>query len=96
MDFRLNDDQIMLRDTIRRIAQEQFAPKAAEIDASERFPWDNFEILRDNGLLGINVAEEYGGAGAGQLALLLVLEETARVCGSTTPAVPLPARLGLQ
>ena len=35
MDFRLNDDQIMLRDTIRRIAQEQFAPKAAEIDASE-------------------------------------------------------------
>ncbi len=84
MDFRLNDDQIMLRDTIRRIAQEQFAPKAAEIDASERFPWDNFEILRDNGLLGINVAEEYGGAGAGQLALLLVLEETARVCGSTS------------
>jgi len=84
MDFKLNDDQLMLRDTIRRIAQEQFAPKAAEIDASERFPWDNFEILRDNGLLGINVAEEYGGAGAGQLALLLVLEETARVCGSTS------------
>jgi alkylation response protein AidB-like acyl-CoA dehydrogenase len=84
MDFKLNDDQAMLQDTIRRIAQEQFAPKAAEIDASERFPWDNFEILRDNGLLGINVAEEYGGAGAGQLALLLVLEETARVCGSTS------------
>lgn len=84
MDFKLNDDQTMLRDTIRRIAQEQFAPKAAEIDASERFPWDNFEILRDNGLLGVNVAEEYGGAGAGQLALLLVLEETARVCGSTS------------
>jgi len=84
MDFRLNDDQTMLRDTIRRIAQEQFAPKAAEIDASERFPWDNFEILRDNGLLGVNVEEEYGGAGAGQLALLLVLEETARACGSTS------------
>ncbi|MFB3924753.1 MAG: acyl-CoA dehydrogenase family protein [Syntrophales bacterium] len=84
MDFRLNEDQLMLRDTIRRIAQEQFAPKAAEIDATEQFPWDNFNILRDNGLLGINVAEEYGGAGAGQLALLLVLEETARVCGSTS------------
>jgi len=84
MDFRLNDDQTMLRDTIKRIAQEQFKPKAAEIDASERFPWDNFEILRDNGLLGVNVAEEYGGAGAGQLALLLVLEETARACGSTS------------
>lgn len=84
MDFRLNEDQLMLRDTIRRIAQEQFAPKAAEIDATEQFPWSNFEILRDNGLLGVNVSEEYGGAGAGQLALLLVLEETARACGSTS------------
>ncbi len=84
MDFRLNDVQTMLRDTIRRIAQEQFAPRAAEIDASERFPWENFEVLRDNGLLGVNVEEEYGGTGAGQLAMLLVLEETARACGSTS------------
>jgi alkylation response protein AidB-like acyl-CoA dehydrogenase len=84
MDFRLNDDQTMLRDTIRRIAQKHFAPKASEIDASERFPWDNFEILKDSGLLGVNIAEEYGGAGAGKLALLLVIEETARACGSTS------------
>ena len=41
-------------------------------------------MLRNNGLLGINVAEEYGGGGVGQLALLLVLEETARACGSTS------------
>lgn len=84
MDFRLNDEQTMLRDTIRRIAKDQFAPRAAEIDATETFPWDNFEILRDNGLLGVNVAEEYGGAGAGQLSLLLVIEETARACASTS------------
>ncbi len=84
MDFRLSAEQVMLRDTIRRIAVERFAPKAAEIDAAEAFPWENFEMLRNNGLLGVNVAEEYGGAGAGQLALLLVLEETARACGSTS------------
>jgi len=84
MDFRLSEDQLMLRDTIRRIAQEKFAPRAAEVDATESFPWDNFEILRDNGLLGVNVAEDYGGSSAGQLALLLVIEETARACGSTS------------
>jgi alkylation response protein AidB-like acyl-CoA dehydrogenase len=84
MDFKLSEDQVMLQNTIRRIAQEQFAPRAAEIDATERFPWENFELLRDNGLLGVNVEETYGGAGAGQLALLLVLEETARACGSTS------------
>ena len=84
MDFKLSEELIMIQDSIRRIAREQFAPRAAEIDSTEKFPWENFEILRDNGFLGINVAEEYGGAGAGQLALLLVLEETARVCGSTS------------
>ncbi|MGO9136940.1 MAG: acyl-CoA dehydrogenase family protein [Syntrophales bacterium] len=84
MDFRLSEVQQMLRDSIRRIAQSKFAPKAAEIDATETFPWQNFETLRNAGLLGVNVAEEYGGAGAGQVALLIVIEETARVCGSTS------------
>ena len=84
MDFRLSEELIMIQDSMRRIAREQFAPRAAEIDSSERFPWENFEILRDNGFLGINVADEYGGAGAGQLALLLAVEETARVCASTS------------
>ena len=84
MDFRLSDEQVMLRDTIRRIALERFATKAAEIDAAETFPWENFEILKNNGLLGVNVAEEYGGAAAGQLALLLAVEETARACASTS------------
>jgi alkylation response protein AidB-like acyl-CoA dehydrogenase len=84
MDFRLSEVQQMLRDSIRRIAQSQFAPKAAEIDATETFPWQNFETLRNAGLLGVNVSEEYGGAGAGQVALLIVIEETARACGSTS------------
>jgi len=74
MDFKLSEELVMIQDSMRRIAREQFAPRAAEIDSSERFPWENFEILRDNGFLGINVAEEYGGTGAGQLALLLAVE----------------------
>ncbi|MDD5723818.1 MAG: acyl-CoA dehydrogenase family protein [Syntrophales bacterium] len=84
MDFRLTEEQIMIRDTIRRIATEKFAPLAAEIDAQERFPLENFNILAENGLLGVSIPEEYGGSGAGQLANCLVLEETAKACGSTS------------
>jgi len=84
MDFTLTEDQKMLRNTVRRIAETEFAPKAAEIDRNEEFPWRNFKILAENGLLGIQVPEEYGGAGAGMLSLVLVIEEVARVCASTS------------
>jgi len=84
MDFTLTDDQRMLRDTVRRIAETEFAPRAAEIDSSETFPEKNFRILSENGLLGIQVPEEYGGAGAGMLSLILTVEEVARVCASTS------------
>jgi alkylation response protein AidB-like acyl-CoA dehydrogenase len=84
MDFILNDDQKMLRDTVRRIAETEFGPRAAEIDSTEEFPKKHFKILSENGLLGIQVPEEYGGAGAGMLSLILTVEETARVCASTS------------
>lgn len=84
MDFLLTEDQKMLRDTVRRIAETEFAPRAAEIDRSEEFPKRHFKILAENGLLGIQVPEEYGGAGAGMLSLILTVEETARICASTS------------
>jgi len=84
MDFILNDDQKMLRDTVRRIAEAEFGPRAAEVDQTEQFPRDAFKTLADNGLLGIQVPEVYGGAGAGMLSLILTVEEVARVCASTS------------
>ncbi|MFA6412101.1 MAG: acyl-CoA dehydrogenase family protein [Syntrophales bacterium] len=84
MDFRLSDDQKMLGDTVRRIAETEFAPRAAEIDKAEEFPKKHFKILSENGLLGIQVPEEYGGAGAGMLSLILTVEEVARCCASTS------------
>ena len=84
MDFRLTADQVMLRDTVRRIAVDQFGPRAAEIDEKETFSQENFKILAENGLLGIQIPEEYGGAGAGMLSLILTVEEVARVCASTS------------
>jgi alkylation response protein AidB-like acyl-CoA dehydrogenase len=84
MDFILNEDQRMLRDTVRRIAAEKFAPIAAEIDEKESFPRESVKVLADNGLLGIQIPEIYGGAGAGMVALVIVVEEIARVCASTS------------
>jgi alkylation response protein AidB-like acyl-CoA dehydrogenase len=84
MDFRLSDDQKMLRDTVRRIAETEFAPRAAEIDRTETFPEKHFRILSESGLLGIQIPEEYGGAGAGMVSLVLAVEEVARCCASTS------------
>jgi acyl-CoA dehydrogenase len=74
----------MLRDTVRRIAEEKFGPLAAEIDEKEIFPRESMKVLAENGLLGVQIPEEYGGAGAGMLAMCLVVEEVARVCCSTS------------
>lgn len=84
MDFRLSDDQKMLKDMVRKIAVNEFGPRAAEIDEKEEFPWENKKILEENGLLGIQIPEEYGGAGAGMVSLAIVVEEVARVCASTS------------
>ena len=84
MDFKLNEDQKMLRNTVRRIAETKFGPRAAEVDNTEEFPREAFIILGENGLMGIQVPEEYGGAGAGMLSLILTVEEVARVCASTS------------
>jgi acyl-CoA dehydrogenase len=83
MDFILNDDQKMLRDMVQRLAAEKFAPLAAEVDEKEEFPVGNVKLLMENGLLGVNIPEEYGGTGAGTVALCLVEEEIAKVCCST-------------
>jgi len=83
MDFQLSEDQKLIKETIRRISLNEFAPRAAEIDEREEFPWDNKKILKEHGLFGINCPEKYGGTGAGLLSLALVIEEVARVCAST-------------
>ncbi|MDI6754823.1 MAG: acyl-CoA dehydrogenase family protein [Thermodesulfobacteriota bacterium] len=84
MYFRLTEEQQMLKAMVTRLANENFAPKAAEIDEKEYFPEEHVKLLAENGLLGIQIPEEYGGAGAGMLSLILAIEEVAKVCGSTS------------
>ena len=83
MDFRLSQEQRLLKDTMRKISLNEFAPKAAEIDEQERFPWENKKILEEHGIFGIQCPEQYGGAGPGMLTLAIAIEEVARVCAST-------------
>ena len=83
MDFQISEEQKMLKETIRKIAIKEFEPRAAEIDEKEAFPWENKDILAENGLLGINCPKEYGGSGESMLTLALAIEEISRVCAST-------------
>ena len=83
MDFNLTDDQRMTRDMVRDFAQREIAPKAAEIDKTGAFPVDILAQMSELGLMGLPIAEEYGGAGADYISYCLALEEIARACGST-------------
>ena len=83
VDFRLTDDQQMIRDTVRDFAQNEIVPRAAEIDKTGEFPLDILGKMSDLGLMGLPIAEEYGGAGSDYTSYCLALEEITRACGST-------------
>jgi len=83
MDFDLTTDQKMLQKMVREIATKELEPVAAEIDKSGEFPWDNIKKLAKQGLLGVIVPEEYGGAGFDFISLAMAIEEISRVCATT-------------
>ena len=83
MDFQLTEQQRLIQETARRIAREKVAPRAAEIDEKEEYPEDIYQAFKDVGLLGLSIPQEYGGSGAGVLALALAVEEVAKYCCSS-------------
>ncbi len=78
----LGQDIDMLRDTVRRFCEAEIAPRAAEIDQSNDFPMDLWRKFGDLGVLGITVAEEYGGSDMGYLAHVVAMEEISRASAS--------------
>jgi isovaleryl-CoA dehydrogenase len=82
LDFGLGDDIEALRDTVRDFAQTEIAPRAAEIDRTDRFPMELWRRMGDLGVLGVTVAEEYGGADMGYLAHMIAMEEISRASAS--------------
>ena len=83
MDFDLNADQKMIQDMVRKFADTELEPFAAEIDKTQEFPWENLKKMAKLGLLGIVIPEEYGGAGSDFVSLAVAVEEISRVCAST-------------
>jgi len=81
-DFDLDEDCAALRQQVRRLAQEQIAPRAAAIDRDNAFPRDLWPLLGGQGLLGITAEERWGGSGLGYLAHVVVMEEISRASGA--------------
>ena len=89
LSFKLTDEQEEFRRSIRELVEDKLAPRAAEIDAADEYPWDIDEVLVRNGFAGVSYPEEYGGAGGGAVELCILVEEISRVCAgvSLIPAV---------
>lgn len=84
MDFRLNDEQRMIRDMARDFARKEIAPVAAHHDETGEFPYEIVKKLGALGLMGIEVPEEYGGAGLDTLSYVLAIEEVAKADVATS------------
>ena len=85
MDFRLSDEQELLRRTVREFAEAEIGPHVMEWDESQHFPMDLLPRLAALGLTGIQLSEEYGGAALSAVDYCICIEELARVC----PAIAL-------
>lgn len=89
----LEEHHEMFRDSARAFVAEHVAPKARRIDETCEFPMDTFRALAENGLLGVPIPEEYGGAGMDNVCQAILLEEVAKHCPST--ALTIAAHVGL-
>ncbi len=76
-----------------QLAEERIAPQAAEIDETGEFPWDVYKSFAQADLHAIHLPESYGGAGADSIATVIVIEEVARVCASSS-LIPAVNKLG--
>jgi alkylation response protein AidB-like acyl-CoA dehydrogenase len=80
--YALNEDQLAIRDLIRRVAREKVAPRADEIDRKGEYPHDMFALLKELGLFALPFSPEFGGTGS-LLTACVAVEELGRVCYNT-------------
>lgn len=87
MDFHLEERHLALQQALRRFAEKEIAPIAAEMDEKEEFPCHIIRMLGELGIMGLPFPREYGGAGADALSYIIALEELARVDSSIAVTV---------
>ncbi|HEX4578619.1 MAG TPA: acyl-CoA dehydrogenase family protein, partial [Candidatus Dormibacteraeota bacterium] len=83
MDILFNDEQSLIRQSVRELARERIAPRAREIDASAEFPWDIVDLFRSHDLFSLPFPAEYGGLSGSALTLNVAIEEVAKACASS-------------
>src|SRR6202789_2483855 len=97
--YEIPQEMVDFRETIRQIATEKIAPRAADIDRNAEYPHDIRKILGEQDILGLPFDEEYGGTGTGTLMLQIGVEEIAKACASSALILmiqelgPLPIQL---
>jgi butyryl-CoA dehydrogenase len=80
MDYFLTEDQIMIKDLSRQIAEEKIISVREELDEKEEFPWEVMNVIAQSDLFGLFIPEEYGGLGKGSLELCIAVEELSKAC----------------
>jgi alkylation response protein AidB-like acyl-CoA dehydrogenase len=91
--YTLGEEHELLRQTAREVAEAKIAPFAAAVDAEARFPAEALDALTGAGLQAVHIPEAYGGQGGDALAAVIVIEETARACASSS-LIPAVNKLG--
>ncbi|MFC3964738.1 acyl-CoA dehydrogenase [Nocardia jiangsuensis] len=95
--FKLEDFHDELRAAIRALSEKEITPHAKDVDEKARFPEEALAALNSSGFNAVHVPEQFGGQGADSVATCIVIEEVARVCGSSSliPAVNKLGTMGL-
>jgi len=91
--YALSEEHVALRESVRQLAEDKIAPYAAEVDEQPRYPQEAHDALVKADLHAVHIPEEYAGAGADALATVIVIEEVARVCASSS-LIPAVNKLG--
>ena len=83
MDLSLNEEQSLIRQSVRELARDRIAPRAREIDATAEFPWDIVDLFRTHDLFALPFPPEFGGLSGSALTLNVAIEEVAKACASS-------------
>ena len=95
MDFNLNEEHLLIRQTVRDFAEKEIKPAAKELDEKEEFSPELTKRMGDLGLFGMNLPEKYGGQNLDTLAYIIAVEELARIDGSQAATLAAHNSLGI-
>ena len=87
MDYGLTEEQLMIRDLCKRIAEEKIKPVREGYDLTGEFPWDIIKVMAEADLFGVSIPEEYGGMGGGVMETVISTEELSKICGGIALAL---------